>query len=59
MPSKIVKKYKINPSTGFILKHNSSEIKLKIIKENEKTIPVDSDSLVATDQQVSIIKGVD
>jgi hypothetical protein len=59
IPSPIVKSNKINPSTGFILRHNSQGINLLYIKERKEDVPVDSDSLAALDQQASIIKGVD
>jgi hypothetical protein len=39
IPSAIVKKYDINPSTGFILRYDNSKIVLQFMDMNRKTIP--------------------
>ncbi|MBA3978664.1 MAG: hypothetical protein H0X50_10835 [Nitrosopumilus sp.] len=52
LPSKIVKKYQINHSTGFILKHDNSGILLQYVNIDEKGIPADLVSK-AKDQPVS------
>ena len=59
LPADLVKKYHINQSTGFILKHDKAGIILRYIHESKNMIPVDNNSLAAKDQQVSIIKGLD
>ncbi|KAA2283095.1 AbrB/MazE/SpoVT family DNA-binding domain-containing protein [Candidatus Nitrosocosmicus agrestis] len=39
IPSAIVKKYQINPSTGFALKYDESKIVLQFVERNKKTMP--------------------
>lgn len=54
IPSGIVKKYKIDESTGLILRYDERGIWLQCL--NVKKIPADQ-SFEARDQQVSIVKG--
>lgn len=56
IPSSLVRRYKIDPSTGFVVKHNNSGIMLYYAGIDKKRMPPDN-SFVAKDQEASIVRG--
>ncbi len=57
IPSSLVRRYNINPSTGFVIKHNNSGIMLYYAGMDKKRTPQDN-SFDAKDQEASIVRGV-
>ena len=56
IPSSLVRKYKINPSTGFLIEHNNAGLMLQYVGIDKKRMPQDN-SFESKDLETSVVRG--